>query len=129
MSGLKMELTEMEASDMMDVLHFLFEEDFTAVSEDHARSKSAMRDALYNDMYGVTYPFKMKPPKGQPGRASNEFQYPDDDFSELDGVEPVNPRAKNAFEAPAKTKTKFVSAESMPILIDTSFDGLDAPLN
>lgn len=129
MSGVK--LMELEASDMLDVLHFLFEEDFTAVSEDHARSRSAIRDQLYTEMYGVPYTFKMKPPtNARNGQASNAFQYPpDDDFSSLDGVQPVNPRDKNSFEPPAKTKTKFVDAESMPVVIETSFTGLDAPLN
>jgi len=118
---------------MMDVLHFLFEEDFTATSEDHARSRSAIRVELYTDMYGVPYNFKMKDqPRGRSG-ASNEFQYPDDpdDFSSLDKVEPFSAKKNDPFSPRAdkpKRKIDFVDASSVP-LVEQSFEGLDAPLN
>lgn len=116
---------------MMDCLHFLFEEDFTAVAEDHARSRSAIRDTLYSELYGVKYSFKMKDqPKNR--RASNEFQYPDDnEFESLDNVKPVDPK-QDAFSprdnSQKKSKIKFVDADSVP-LVQQSFEGLDAPLN
>jgi len=131
MSGGNIRLMEMEASDMLDVLHFLFEEDFTAVQEDHARSRSAIRDTLYSELYGVNYSFKMKDPKGmQPRRASNEFQYPEE-FEDMGEVKPFDPK-KDAFSprdnSEKKSKIKFVDADSVP-LVQQSFEGLDAPLN
>lgn len=115
---------------MMDVLHFLFEEDFTSVSEDHARSRSAMRDTLYRELYGTSYVFKMPDPKrGKSGGAANDFQYPEDDLAD---VKPIDPRKQDAFsprtDSNKKSKIKFVDADSVP-LVEQSFEGLDAPLN
>jgi hypothetical protein len=122
----------MEASDMMDVLHFLFEEDFTAVAEDHARSRSAIRDTLYSELYGVTYTFKMKDPsrgKYAP-TAMQDFKYPNE-FESLDDVKPFDPK-QDVFSPrndPAnKKKIEFVDASSIPPA-PQSFEGLDAPLN
>ena len=113
---------------MLDVLHFLFEEDFTSPSEEHARSRSSLRDTIFNDLYGVRYSFRLSDAKNAPRSASNEFDYSEYENS-LDSVEPVNPRRDDAFTpAPGKTKAKFVDADSVP-LVPQSFEGLDAPLN
>ncbi|URP22169.1 hypothetical protein SEA_BIG4_85 [Microbacterium phage Big4] len=127
MSGVR--LLEMEASDMMDVLHFLFEEDFTAVSEDHSHSRSALRDHLYTTLYGTKYSFKVPPRKDAKGRTmggttaggSNEFDYSDFeaafaaeqetfDARNSDPFSPRNPKPK-----PTASKAKFVSGDSVPV--------------
>lgn len=118
---------------MMDVLHFLFEEDFTATSEDHARSRSAIRVELYTDMYGVAYNFKMQETTRKPGVVNNQFQYPDDpdDFSSLDKVDSFSVKKDDPFSSRTdkpKRKIDFVDASSVP-LVEQSFEGLDAPLN
>lgn len=124
---------EMEASDMLDVLHFLFEEDFTSSSEEHARSRSAIRSTLYSDMYGVTYRFKMNEPRGHNSSGSaNDFDYSEFEAS-LDDAEPVNPKKDDAFSSrnirnSKKKKIDFIDASSVP-LVEQSFEGLDAPLN
>lgn len=113
---------------MMDVLHFLFEEDFTS-SEEAARSRSAIRDTIFRDLYGVSYSFKMTDPKNRAiGSASNEFDYSEYENS-LENSTPVDPRKKDPFSPRnEKSKTKFVDASSVP-LVEQSFEGLDAPLN
>jgi hypothetical protein len=131
-------LLEMEASQMMDCLHFLFEEDFTNNSEDHARSRSAIRTHLYQELYGVEYKFKMKDRKEQTaqgglraGTASNSFQYPTE-FEDFDSVEPFDPNKNDAFSPrtkkdntpPPPTKTKFVDASTIPVM--QSFDPSEA---
>lgn len=40
---------------MLDVIHFLFEEDSSYVSAEQAESVNAMRTALYSKMYKTTY--------------------------------------------------------------------------
>ena len=117
---------------MLDVLHFLFEEDFTSTSEDHARSRSTIRTTLYGDMYGVTYRFKMAEPKGRSRTgAANDFDYSEFEAS-LEAAEPVNPQKDDAFSSrnirTNKKKIDFVDASSVP-LVEQSFEGLDAPLN
>lgn len=114
---------------MVDVLHFIFEEDFTAVSEDHAYSRSGVRETLYKEMYGLPYNFKLKPRKSA-GSNATDVQHVDD-FDSMTAT-PVDPRNADPFGSRTETKKekiKFASAEDMPVLIETSFDGLDAPLN
>lgn len=129
MSGIQ--LMEMEGSDMMDVLHFIFEDDFTSASEEHARSRSAIRESLYRDLYGVSYKFKLKDsPRGQP-RAANDFDYSGYEAS-LASAEPVDLKANEDISSrdnpTTKRKIKFIDASSVP-LTEQSFEGLDAPLN
>lgn len=121
---------------MLDVLHFLFEEDFTSHTEEHARSKSAMRTSLYKDMYGVNYAFKMK--DRQNGRSAGgnitDVQHVDD-FETYDKVEPFNPRkGQDSFsprngpeDSPQESKVKFVDASK--VRTEEHFSSaLDAPL-
>ncbi len=120
---------EMEASDMMDVLHFLFEEDFTPVSEDHQQSRSAIRDHLYKELYGVGYAFKAPARKDSRGRTvgansasgSNEFDYSEFEASLAQEQASFDARKNDPFSprsTPAKTttsKAKFVSGDSVPV--------------
>lgn len=113
---------------MLDVLHFLFEEDFTATSEDHARSRSGIRDALYKDFYGTTYPYKMKPPKNAPNQRQNADLPPGFDDT-LEPIEPFSPRAEQRKNTPTSTtrkqpETKFVAADTVKPVAQ-SFEGLD----
>lgn len=112
---------------MMDVLHFLFEEDFTSVSEEHARSRSAIRDTLYNEMYGVKYSFKLSDPKNRSTSASNSFDY--SEYESMSASEPVDLRKEEPFSPRDNSKKiKFIDSSDMP-LVTQSFEGLDAPLN
>ena len=50
-------LKEMEASDMLDVIHFFFEEDMNYASGEQAEGRSRSREILYQDFYGYKYPY------------------------------------------------------------------------
>jgi hypothetical protein len=50
-------LKEMEASDMLDVLHYFIEEDMNYLSAEHADGRSRTREILYQDFYGYRYPY------------------------------------------------------------------------
>lgn len=61
MSGIKLE--EMDASDMIDVIHFFFEEDTLRYqSGEQAEAASNFREKLY-DMYGHSYKYSVSSPK------------------------------------------------------------------
>ncbi len=121
---------------MMDCLHFLFEEDFTNVSDDHARSRSAIRTHLYTELYGVDYKFKVKDraqanQRGgiRAGTADNAFVYPEE-IEDMDSVETFDPKKNDSFsprtpsntrstptpEIPKKSKVAFVDAASVPVV-------------
>ena len=84
----------MEASDMLDVLHYFLEDDFRYSSEYEPLYKDNFRKNIYNSFYGVEYKYM-----------SNEEEEKDlsnDNIGGLDGpeeplepeeiIEPFNPR-------------------------------------
>lgn len=52
---LGLSLAEMELSNMLDVVHFFFEEDSRFSSAEEAEGVSALRTSIYRDLYGVKY--------------------------------------------------------------------------
>ena len=56
--GLK--LSSMDASDMIDVFHYFFEEDALAVSEIHAETRSQIREGVYEKLYNTTYAYSSR---------------------------------------------------------------------
>lgn len=84
----------MEASDMLDVLHFYFEQDNMFTSEEHMLSQSRSRESLYENLYGIPYKYKVKDPKYN----SNNRQIIDEDFrsddeDETESLRPFDPLA------------------------------------
>jgi hypothetical protein len=107
----------MEASDMLDVLHYFFEEDIKTVSTgEQSESIDSMRTNLYQ-LYDQTYRYGAK--KGNStstgGRAyvTGDYEFPND--------VPFDPSAQET--KPFVPATEFDPESSMP------FGGLlDAPL-
>jgi len=50
-------LKEMELSDMLDVIHYFFEEDLLVSSSEESESKTQIRSVMYRDLYGTTYKY------------------------------------------------------------------------
>jgi hypothetical protein len=71
---LGLSLAEMELSNMLDVLHFFFEEDSRFVSAEEAEAVSALRSSLYKDLYGVKYRYGASKTKNNQMSAND---YPD----------------------------------------------------
>jgi len=56
MNGLQ--LSSMECSDMLDVVHYIFEEDYTNIlSGEHVEAKEKVRTILYRDFYNTHYKY------------------------------------------------------------------------
>jgi hypothetical protein len=70
-------------SDMLDVIHFLFEEDSRYRSQEEIQSVSAIRTQVYESLYGITYPYKVK--ATQTGDNSST------EFMDTDYVKPYTP--------------------------------------
>jgi hypothetical protein len=86
MSGLNLE--EMEVSSMLDVLHYLMEEEMMRQHHNGVDIPGAVRDYLYWELYGVRYPYYT--PVGGNRHASGDTLDGLDD--PLDGVAPFNPK-------------------------------------
>ena len=108
---------------MMDVLHFLFEEDFTATSEAHAKSRSEIRKVLYGEMYGVAYNFDLGDTPRDPSNVSPALNDDDEflDYDPLSEVKPFSPREKKE-TIPYVPVTEFDPTSAKP------FADLDGPL-
>ena len=121
-----MRLEEMEASDMLDVLHFIFEEDFTYVSEEQAKSKSGLRTTVYDQLYGTKYSYpysdKSSSNSGNQARAyssAEDFGLPDDGLASVQPFSPSDEYTSKPYVPP----TKMDASKADP------FGGLlDAPL-
>jgi|TARA_B110000977_G_C11070869_1_gene489486 hypothetical protein len=68
---MKLDLKEMEASEMIDVIHYFFEEDAHYQSGEEVESVSKMRTHLYS-LYGQEYKYAVK---GSSSAASGARQY------------------------------------------------------
>ncbi len=75
MSGLK--LVEMDAADMVDVLHYYFEEDLNIVSQEQVAAKSESRSVIYRTLYGTTYKYRIDAGIKSSNNASSSPSYDD----------------------------------------------------
>lgn len=83
---LGLRLAEMELSDMLDVIHFFFEEDSRFTSAEEAESVIALRSSFYRNFYGKTYSYgSPKKPINVTANSNNDF------FSDPEVTKPYIP--------------------------------------
>jgi len=124
MSGLR--ILEMGVGDMLDVIHFMFEEDSHYVSEESVKSRSEFRTAIYDSLYGVEYKYKYNAGKQSGNQAHMYEDASDMDYmSDAESQQAFSPsEIKEPMKPPAQTPTKF------DFDADNPFSGvLDAPMN
>lgn len=117
MQGIR--LGEMEASDMLDVIHYLFEEDVAFVSEEQAQVQSGTRVRLYQDMYGTPYKYAYKSKSN--GRTYIDESVIDEPFTQEDLPKPFDPRA-------TQVKPFIPATKINPDAADPFGGVLDAPI-
>ena len=124
----RLNLKKMAANEMMDVLHYLFEEDAHYTSEESAKSRSGVRMVLYKDMYDADYSaYEYKDPSKKKPATQYAYEYlPDEDLGTLsdeESAKPFNPKGLEPEVIPYTPVTSFDPTASNP------FSGvLDAPL-
>jgi hypothetical protein len=88
MSGLQ--ISELSSSEMLDVIHVLFEEDFTsAVSGEHIDAKNKIRKIMYKEFYDKTYTYG-----GSSNDYSDGFQNDPMDYSDVTPFDPKKAAVK-----------------------------------
>lgn len=103
-------LAEMDAADMLDVIHYIYEEDMNYVSHDQAQMVENRRLAIWNTLYGIPYRYTTF-------KKGNEF-----DVEDIDDFTPFDPTQRNTVK-PYFPPTDFSGDDGDP------FDGvLDAPM-
>jgi len=91
-------LKEMEYSDMLDVIHYIFEEDSVFVSQEHLQTREGFRKKMYSDMYGRPYRyFRVAQSSGASGSYSGGISGADsldEPFEDMTPVDPLKPPTK-----------------------------------
>lgn len=90
-------LKEMEFSDMLDVVHYFFEEDSTFVSQEHLETREGVRNKIYAEMYERPYKYFRGKGASSGGSYSGGISGSDsldDSFEDLSPVDPLKPPTK-----------------------------------
>jgi len=111
-------LAELEASDMVDVIHYLFEEDMDYTSGEQAESRSKMRTSTYKNMYGITYKYGYESSESKNKRIFDEAMAEPDLIQDIKPFDPVKNPTKAFMPA-----SDFNPESAQPFGLD-----LDAPL-
>jgi|688.fasta_scaffold62329_4 hypothetical protein len=106
----QVKLAEMDAADMLDVIHYIYEEDINYVSQEQAQMVETRRVAIWKSMYNAPYRYTVF-------QKSNEFDVEEtEDFKAFDPTQRSNVK-------PYFPPTDFSADDSDP------FGGvLDAPI-
>jgi hypothetical protein len=107
-------LSSMEADDMLDIIHYLFEEDLRYSTGEQAQAVEKTREIIYGQLYGQEYIFK--------GSTSNKAST--NSFNEFDDIQPFDPKKK--VTKPFIPATEFDPDTGTPL---TGNGRLEAPLN
>lgn len=121
MSGIRLE--EMEMSDMLDVIHFILEDDLASATGEQAEARSNTREMIYREFYNKEYQYKAKgTSRNSSGSRSGSYAdgTPIDDFSD---IEPFDPLEHSAPPKPFVPATDFNPDSALPF-----GSNLDAPL-
>jgi len=106
MNGLR--LNQMEMSEMLDVIHYIFEEDMTFSTGEQADAQTDIRKSLYKELYHKDYKYNRS--SGKKNRASG-FDDIDGLMEEEQPVVPVDP-VKESQKVKAYTPPTNLNADS-----------------
>lgn len=112
---------------MVDVLHYLFEEDLNNSTAEQAEARSHARSVVYETLYGVSYKYKMKGSNSMSGTSgystyADGTTIPSDGFyggTDVDEFDPTVQKTSKPYVPP----TEFNPDSPLPFGRD-----LDAPL-
>ena len=131
MSGVN--LASLEADDMVDVLHYMFEKDMHVATIEEVQSISKAREIIYRDLYNKEYKYSVTiNPSDSRSSGSNGFVtasgqefYPEDGLQGEDPIVPFDPNkppgsVTKGYIPPTEIRDDWVK----PFGVD-----IDAPLN
>lgn len=105
----------MPADDMLDVLHYFFEDDLDYASAEQAEARDTTRDTLYQELYDSSYKYSRK------GRTTYEPAMAGDITPEEKMPEPFNPAARpKAYFAPTTLNADAV--KPFGAVLDSPFE-------
>jgi hypothetical protein len=105
-------LAEMDAADMLDVIHYIYEEDINYASQEQAQMVENRRVAIWNTLYNAPYKYSVF-------KKSNEYEFDEDEVQDFTPFDPT----KKGNVKPYFPPTEFDADDSDPF-----GDVLDAPI-
>jgi hypothetical protein len=119
-NGLK--LTQMNASDMLDVLHYYFEEDMKYATPQQAEIHNNLREIVYEKFYGVKYAYSNSETTGGVNDSSGLLDDELNASTPVEELKPFNPRS-------ASNTKEYIPASNFNPEAQKPFGSvLDAPL-
>jgi hypothetical protein len=116
MNGVK--LRTLDAPDLLDVLHYMYETDLFEATMELQEAKDKARTVIYEEMYESYYPY------GTSSVSSDNYGLPlDDEFSDDPLPKPLDPKAMTSRPKAYTPATKF-----NPDAVNPYGGLLDAPL-
>lgn len=125
-------LASLNSSDMMDAIHYMFEEDIIITSKEEAESRDRVRVSIYDTMYGQRYKYSSV------GSTSGSFDFDNDPGLMADQAEndltPFDPSTRGT----GSSELPPVKVRSKGYVPPTDFNSdsakpfgkvLDAPMN
>lgn len=106
----------MELSDMLDVIHYFYEDDLNYATVEQAQMTDARRITVFKQLYGTEYKYASEDVRNKTAGTSANFDF---DFDDLTPFDPTNAETK-----PFVPATEMDGASSNPF-----GDILDAPIN
>jgi hypothetical protein len=110
-NGIRLE--EMELSDMLDVIHYFYEEDLNYASVEQAQMTDARRVTLFKQLYNIDYKYASDEIKNRSAGTIGDF-----DFDDPVPFDPANAKTKPfipATEVDANSYSPFGSVLDAPI--------------
>jgi hypothetical protein len=118
-------LKEMEASDMLDVLHYFFEDDLFYSSVEQADGRDRSREAIYRDFYNSSYAYSTGAGSNSAGggvsKNFDNFEFMSEEEEEK--IVPFDPLQKQKAIKPFIKPTSVNAAAAQPF-----GDMLDGPI-
>jgi len=89
-------LLEMEASDMLDVVHYFFEEDMNYSTAEQAKAHEKIRISVHKNLYNETYKYASNSSRSYSSASESDefFASPEEPLDDLGDIKPFNPRKK-----------------------------------
>jgi hypothetical protein len=108
-------LKEMEASNMLDVLHYFFEEDLFYSSVEQADGRDRSREAIYRDFYNSSYAYSTQAGSNTAGGGVTK-NFDDYEFmsEEEEKIVPFDPLQKKKAVKPFIRPTNVNAAADQP---------------
>lgn len=107
-------LASMESSDMLDVLHYFFEEDLNFSTAEQAEAREATRLQLYRDLYDMDYKYASpKTRRGDNGARTADFDI-DEEVAVQEPLRPFDPKNPSGEVKPYVPPTRIDENAAKP---------------